>query len=269
MECGEDINKKTNKTMTKTPRFFCEQVIVGTYKEWLDDFVYLMACYLKNNNFAVIPFDGNNLSTLDLYNPEKIDYLVGSVEATAYFFNLIGVETPKYLGYPKELENFFRREFVKTTVDKLPNTYPYFFKPANDVKKFNGEVIDSESKINFAKTYTGLSNSEEVYYCKVMNFISEYRCFVLDGELVGVKHYKGDFTKFIDMTQVHAAIAAYKNAPSAYTLDFGVYINEDVYGGTALVEVNDFWAMGSYGLDPQIYKKMLVRRFNEIKTKIK
>lgn len=254
---------------TITPRFFCEEIVNGKDHQWLDDFVYVAACNLKNRNEIVIPFDGNDYSTLEKHHPTDRDYIIGSVEATVHFFKLVGWKTPQYLGYPESLRNYFRRDHTIVKVKDLPTTYPYFIKPAFQVKKFTGEVIDSKDKLDFAKKYCGLLDTEDVLCTKKMDFISEYRCFVFEGKLIDIKHYKGDSTKFIDVELVHAAINAYNDAPIAYTLDFGVYKREawafKFIESTALVEVNDFWAIGGYGLDPNLYIKLLTRRFNQIK----
>ena len=49
-------------------------------------------------------------------------------------------------------------------------------------------------------------------------------------------------------------------APSAYTLDVGITKE----GLTLLVEVNDMWAIGSYGLDGDTYALLCARRMKEI-----
>ena len=57
----------------------------------------------------------------------------------------------------------------------------------------------------------------------------------------------------------------YTSSPVAYTLDVGVTAD----GDTILVEVNDMWAIGSYGFDAKMYALMCVRRMKELcKNKI-
>jgi hypothetical protein len=58
-------------------------------------------------------------------------------------------------------------------------------------------------------------------------------------------------------------VEAYKNCPSAYTLDVGLIAS----GETVLVEVNDMWAIGSYGLDGRDYALLCARRMKEIMKK--
>lgn len=52
----------------------------------------------------------------------------------------------------------------------------------------------------------------------------------------------------------------YKEQPSGFTLDFGV--TDD--GRTLLIEVNDAFSLGCYGLDPLAYAKLLETRWAEL-----
>ena len=66
-------------------------------------------------------------------------------------------------------------------------------------------------------------------------------------------------------------IETYKDeAPISYTLDVGI-IEKDKnevlsFEQTVLIEINDFWAIGGYGLDGKTYVRMLIDRFQEIKN---
>lgn len=63
-----------------------------------------------------------------------------------------------------------------------------------------------------------------------------------------------------DTGTVRAAVAAYAEAPVAYSLDFGVTAD----GRTLLVEANDAFALGAYGLEPVVYARMLEDRWLEL-----
>ncbi len=78
--------------------------------------------------------------------------------------------------------------------------------------------------------------------------------------LIGLKHYKGDFGIIPDTTIINKAIKQYKSSPIAYSIDMGILSN----GDSVLVEVNDFFALGSYGLDPILYARGIEARWNEI-----
>ncbi len=55
-------------------------------------------------------------------------------------------------------------------------------------------------------------------------------------------------------------IAQYKSAPAGYAIDFGVTDK----GQTILIEVNDGYALGSYGLFYLDYVKLLSARWAEL-----
>lgn len=97
----------------------------------------------------------------------------------------------------------------------------------------------------------------------VVNFVTEYRVFVSLGRIYGIEHYKGDFTKFIDVNIIKEMVDSYKNCPKAYTLDVGLTES----GETLLVEVNDMWAIGSYGINGDYYALLCERRMKEILNK--
>ena len=77
-------------------------------------------------------------------------------------------------------------------------------------------------------------------------------------------HYKGEFRVFPDFSVVDAAVATYLPSPSAYGIDFGV--TQD--GRTLLVETNEAYSLGCYGLTPLLYSTFLECRWHELATPI-
>jgi hypothetical protein len=241
-------------------------------KEWFDDFVYLARQPLEDRGFTIVPFD--DVSLVDLIDCEvfsKDDIVVGSVEATKAFWKSVGIDVPTYIGYPKSLESFYGRKikgtrFGKITIDDLP----IFIKPAYDIKLFTGFVLDNKSTLhNIGMYYSEVNPNTAVYTSEPIDIASEYRCFVHKNELVGIKHYSGDFELFPSVSYIHKMIEAYKDeAPISYTLDVGILENkQDNMLQTILIEINDFWAIGGYGLDGRTYVRMLIDRFQQIKNK--
>lgn len=99
-------------------------------------------------------------------------------------------------------------------------------------------------------------------------FVSEWRAYIKQGKLVGLNHYSGDFLKFPDPGMVNYArtkLTASGIMPSCCAIDFGVR-NLRPEPPTIVVEVNDFWALGNYGLDVQTYVQCCVERWDEIMT---
>jgi hypothetical protein len=238
--------------------------------EWFDDFVYSARQPLEDRGFIITPFNDFELSDLVGYETfDKDDIIIGSVEATKAFWNAVGIETPKYIGYPKSLDSFYgrnikRTRFGKITVDDLP----IFIKPAYDIKLFTGFVLEKGTTLhNIGMYYSDVNPNTSVYTSEVVDIVSEYRCFVHKNKLVGIKHYAGDFTRFPDVFTIESMMQKYYNeSPVSYTLDVGLVRDGNSFK-TILVEINDFWAIGGYGLDGKTYVRMLIDRFQEIKNK--
>lgn len=234
--------------------------------EWLDDFVYMSKYPLIDLGFEIVPFDGDmELHKLDDATTEDVCF--GSVQVTNEFFKRIGVEAPKYLGYPDSLREYYGRDIYRATIGTLPTKYPYFVKPANDIKLFTGDVIENPKSLETLKMWCGhdINDDTEVFVSNRLDIKAEYRCFVHEGELKGIQYYAGEFTRFPDVSTIMRAIWAYEDAPVAYTLDVGVAVNErGTEQKTIVVEVNDMWAIGSYGFDAKTYALMCVRRMREI-----
>lgn len=94
----------------------------------------------------------------------------------------------------------------------------------------------------------------------MVDFVSEYRCFVKYGEILDVRRYRGDWSKAPSREVVERAIAAYASAPAGYAADFGVTSD----GRTLLVEVNDGYSLGPYGLWPELYAQLLSARWAQM-----
>ena len=95
---------------------------------------------------------------------------------------------------------------------------------------------------------------------EVVDFVSEYRGYVIKHELKGLKHYNGDFRFFPDVKTIEKAVEDYKSGPAGYSIDFGVTSD----GRTLLIECNDGWSLGNYGLDHSMYTNLLTSRWLEL-----
>lgn len=171
----------------------------------------------------------------------------------------IGVPRPPSLDYPEPLEPFLGRRVWKTTLkEALDRTEEKLFVKSVHQKLLTGFAFTGKfrDKIKMA----GIPDDEPMWLSDAKTFVSEYRCFVLRGEVLDARHYKGDWGVAPDRKVVEAAVAAWPAAPVAYTLDVGVTDE----GQTLLVEVNDGFAMGPYGLLPNYYAQMLEARWEEM-----
>ena len=230
--------------------------------EWLDAFVYIAKQPLIDMGYNIVPYDGDDLEhTLAMRNPDpNTDICIGSVQGTERFFEACGVPIPGYLGYPGQLKKYMGRNITTIPFSELGKDFPYFVKPAVGVKMFTGDVVSNEKHLEYLVMFDKCQPDTMVIKSEVIEFLSEYRVFVSHGKIYDVKHYKGTWKEHVSWNIIENMVSDYTNCPSAYTLDVG----RDSNGITRLVEVNDMWAIGSYGMDGREYALLCARRMKEI-----
>jgi len=235
--------------------------------EWAFDFVFTSKQAAIDLGYEIVACD--TVKGFDFNHPNiDEDICIGSVEFTEMFFEACEVEIPKYVGYPESLiDNYdiMGRMVSECKVsDMIDYEYPYFIKPSKEVKLFTGDVITNDSQMNIFRDYYNVTDDTDVYVSEIVDFVSEYRCFVHNGELKGIQYYSGDFTVFPQIEVINTIKRVYEEGLStklsAYTIDVGVLSTCE----TVLVELNDMWAIGAYGFDPEMYVRMVASRFKEI-----
>lgn len=190
---------------------------------------------------------------------EPGDLVVGTLDDVEITLDRLGVR-PAPLDYPEELTEFLGRKIWRSTLFTITShedCWHVFVKPIYDVKRFSGTVLD-ECK-DLIKLGGGLEDIE-VWCSERVNFLSEWRLWVVGGEILGLVPYAGRWDLFPDTDVLRRAVAAYHSAPAAYTLDFGVTDR----GETLLVEASDGFALRSFGLEPEKYVRFLAARWEEL-----
>lgn len=184
---------------------------------------------------------------------------IGDVHAALRF---AGRPTPQPFDYPDHLKPFLGREIEKRTLGwvRALGEGKVFIKPCARAKQFTGcvwDVEDPRPRLGLA----AFSDDTEVWVSEFVSFASEARCFVKRDKLIAVKHYAGDWSMLPKASIVEAAVMDGRgNMPAAYALDFGV----TDYGSTDLVEANDGYALGCYGLPSIVYARFLEARWAEL-----
>lgn len=186
------------------------------------------------------------------------DVVIGWITGVKMAIKNLGIEPPTELDYPEELHGYLGRKIWQSNLHKIytdETQWPVFVKPVKG-KQFDGKLVTS------LKDLVGLGSQEDrkIWCSEPVKFVSEWRCFIRYGKMIDSKNYKGDFKIQPNFNTVERCIEDYKSQPAAYTLDFGV--TED--GKTLLVEVNDGYAFGTYGLSPLNTAKMLSARWSEL-----
>jgi hypothetical protein len=185
--------------------------------------------------------------------------IVGGIASVRNRLELLGKpKTGEEIDYPASLSEFNKRRIWTSTIGQIStdsSMWGVFVKPKVYTKSFAGRIINSY------KDLIGLQDTDlEIWCSEVVEFKTEWRCFIRYGEVLDVRQYKGAWDSRIDPGVVYAAVKAFKGAPAAYVLDFGI----DAGGTMRLVEVNDGHSLGSYGIGAVSYAKFLSARWAEM-----
>ena len=159
------------------------------------------------------------------------------------------IEIPKYL----QTDEFLKRSYKIGTWEDIPKHGKWFIKDASVLKNFsicdnmdyfyNEELFDYKPKNELDSTLV-LSKSHDYVISSPYNIKSEYRVYVLDGDIEHISLYNGDATVLPDVNLIKKAVSLINYNEKwlrSYSLDIMVG-NE----GTAIIEVHNFTSLGLY-----------------------
>ncbi|MBP1046232.1 ATP-grasp domain-containing protein [Enterococcus sp. BWM-S5] len=189
----------------------------------------------------------------------KEDVVVDYIKETMEILQLMEIKTD-FEDYPAELSAFYGRRIRKGLLGEIvniPENWGQFVKPLLADKAFTGRVVNGTKDL----IGIGLPFDFPVWISEDVSFQAEWRVFVLNGKVLDVRPYKGDYHhSHYDASVIDEAIAAWDTSPCAYVLDIGVTAD----GRTLIVEVNDGYAIGNYGLMPISASHFLEARWKEL-----
>jgi len=197
--------------------------------------------------------------------------VVGDMPCILGAIKQLGIPEPEPNDYPASLKNFMHRRTWTSTLEQLEielrngRYAPTFAKPATRRKRFTGYVFESE--YDLYRVY-GVSRQEPLLCSEVVSWVSEYRVYVVHSQIRSIDHYDGNPNVLLDVEKVLSAIEALDNAGESiagYAIDFGVLDS----GQTALVEMNDGFAIGAYKIDKKNYTDMILARWEELLMSVK
>jgi len=176
---------------------------------------------------------------------------------------VMGRPIPVNVDYPNWLRHTLGRNIRRGFLgDVRASLDPVFIKPVQH-KEFTGLVW--EGRAEDRRKIVTQPDDVEVWISELVNFRAEYRSYILNDVVIDVRFYKGDWSLAPNRSIVEdaaALLALKREAPRAYCLDWGI----DRHGRTLLVEMNEGYAMGPYGLNPALYARMLSARWYEMAT---
>ncbi len=211
----------------------------------------------------------------ELFEPQQLrngslplsrDTLVaGGVPVVEDALKALGISVPPVDNLPACLAKYRGRRVWTSTWGELRARYgktgptePLWVKSlrrnkgAPSIAVFHADDIDGASD---------LPDEHEVLVSEYVIFLSAWRRFVCRGQILDLCRYQGEVFQYPDAKVIKNAIADYSPvAPAGYGIDFGVLKN----GQTVLVEANDGYSLGPYGLVSMDYAELLEARWLQL-----
>ena len=224
---------------------------------------------LESRNISVNLFTQKRLDRNQL-TLDKNTLVVGEIPIVLKALKKIGITNINHNTYPTCLHYLLKRKIWTSTIKDIiqninSNAFEgIFVKPKDIFKKFTGFIVYSSS--DFYK-FQDASHKTLLYCSEIVQWKSEYRIYVTDGKIVGIRNYAGDENVKLNMNEVYQAINVLEKSDertAGYGIDFGVLSN----GETALIEWNDGFSLGSYDLEKEKYTDLLIARWLELMHQI-
>ena len=201
---------------------------------------------------------------------EREDIVLDYIDQCKMVFEKFGARSD-LPDYPEELEKFMGRKVWRDTINNIASNEEkwsagFFVKPVKD-KVFTGKVINS---IKDLKGCGSCFEDYEVLVSEPIDMAAEWRCFIRYDEILDVRPYgsfKGSgydgYMYHFDSSVLKEMFLAYKtwdSRPASCSMD--ICCTKD--GRTLLVEINDGYALGSYGLPGILYAKHISARWSQL-----
>lgn len=199
------------------------------------------------------------------------DIVLDYIDQCREVFRKFGVE-PSLPDYPDVLQSFLGRKIRYDTIDHFSSdeslwTKGYFVKPVKE-KVFTGTIVHSiRDLIGCGSSY----ENYEVMISEPIDIAAEWRGFIrydrpLDlrpYSLLSDNHERTSLAYHYDFAEVNRMMDAFrtwKDRPAACSMD--ICCTKD--GRTLLVECNDAYALGCYGLNDILYAQFISARWSQL-----
>lgn len=229
---------QSNKEKTLPHHFDCACALYGAIDSAMD--------------YKLVTFEEVESGKFDLLI--KNNLFVGSVEFMREVFKRIGkndVRLPMNSDRPHEIIT------LEEAHNRVAKGEKIFIKPL-EIKLFTGLVLDGF----VYKQLTDLPQDTKVMAYKPFDekILSEWRLYVHNKKIIDARNYSGDFLNIPNYLNAYDFIKSNKDFPCAYTIDIGSLSNDE----SVIIEFNDMWAIGNYGMPNDLYLKLLKDRYFEI-----
>jgi ATP-grasp domain, R2K clade family 2 len=183
-------------------------------------------------------------------NVLKKNTFVGGIECMRQIFTVLDkMPSPINFPSPNADAGLLGRELEYLTLHLALQKFtserkPFYIKPF-ERKLFDAILLSKEHQASYFREHRP---DTPVIISEPLEIVSEWRTFVHHQKMIDCRSYNGNFRLHPDYDFIQANIDAYKNSPVSYTLDVAVLKNRQ----TVVMEFDDFWAVGAYGLDQSV-----------------
>lgn len=204
-------------------------------------------------DYKLITFDNLKSGKYDRLISENL--FIGSVDFMREVFNRVGIFDPRV---PENSNRPYESITLGEARTRAKNGEKLFIKPF-EIKLFTGFVLDQS--IYGCIQY--IPDDTKIMAYKVFDYPieSEWRIYILNNKMIDSHNYSGDFKISPDYDYIESIINLNKNKfPCAYTIDVGILKDNS----NVIIEYNDMWAIGNYGIPNNLYLRSLRERYFEI-----
>lgn len=173
----------------------------------------------------------------------KNHFPFGSINFVEYwlkhYYNRImqPIEVPSIL----RTDEMLKRDYKILTKDKIPHHGRYFIKNVSRLK--SGSFLGDAEKWHIA--YKGDYDDNSIFSVSPeINILSEWRVYIINGDIENISNYDGNTLKFPDIKLVNKMVELFKStgqAPNSFSIDVAVTDK-----GTAILEIHPFASLGLY-----------------------
>ena len=203
------------------------------------------------------------LADVDVYADEVV---IGGIDPVVQALTRLDVVLPD-IDYPETFRELLLDPDVERTtmgaVRRSPERWPRFVKPTSGQNEFGGLVIRSTRDLLLV---THVDDELPVFSAAPLDMTGrvEWRGFVINGKVRDIRPYTycvdGDAPS---RTFVQLLADQWSGAPAGFALDV-VNMGDRSRPNWRVIECNDGYALGSYGLHRATYAELLVARWDQL-----
>ena len=193
--------------------------------------------------------------------------IVGSVQSVTSALEQLNITAPNPSYYPDCLKSWLYRDVEAVNANHarwMIEQGSTLFVKSQNWKQMTGMVC---SKTSHHPEFSAMPSDAMCWISNPVEWLSEYRVYVYQNEIIAISCYEGDESFKLDARVLENAVNALEanNWHDTYAMDWGIIKTPTGELLTALVEMNDAWAIGAYdGINYRQYYNFLNRRWQQL-----